>query len=128
MENLARKKFSNIHRNCDTVTKVVTKIKALLGDFLSHLWGGNHPTDNLKSDWLVSLSPNIPLANPQSKKKKPWEIRLNDKELEVWIRSLNSQTLFMDGASKGNLGVVGGQGFLHPRWHSGNYLLLGCWV
>ena len=36
---------------------------------------------------------------------------LDDKELEGWLRSLNSQTLFTNGASKGNPGVTGGVGF-----------------
>ena len=41
----------------------MSKIKALLGDYLSHLWGGEYPTDILESEWLVSLSPKTPLIN-----------------------------------------------------------------
>ena len=46
----------------------------------------------------------------------PWEIRKTHSKIMAWLQEWNSYALFFDGASKGNLGVVGAGGILlDPR-------------
>ena len=52
-------------------------------------------------------TPIIPIA-----KKAIWEIRLEENDLLMWRSSLKDNTLFFDGASKGNPGRAGGGGTL----------------
>ena len=49
-----------------------------------------------------------PTPMPLAHKRKPWEIRMEELELKIWLHSVNRRTLFTDGASKGNPGAAGG--------------------
>lgn len=47
-----------------------------------------------------------PIFNPN------WKLQMDDLELKTWRKGNRFFSLFFDGASKGNLGHAGGDGFL----------------
>ena len=51
--------------------------------------------------------------SPSSPKLAVWEIRKEPGEFMDWRKKLNRNSLFFDGASKGNPGEAGGGGVLH---------------
>ena len=105
--------------------QVASKVHGLLGDCLSQLWNDpcSIPPDN--DGWLNSLTPNLPLACPRLKEGNSWEIRMEENELNSWLRLLKTKSLSTDGASKGNPGLVRGAKFLSLWEDSWKPLSLG---
>jgi len=97
--------------------QVVTKIKSLLGDFLrfqpwQHL---NSPLQPLEEGWIISFNPGLLNSLPpslDSQQLAVWEIRKEPEDFRDWRKTLNRNSLFFDGALKGNPGEAGGGGVL----------------
>ena len=103
--------FNNVEHS---PLSIVAKAKALLIEAL-----GNH---SLKSDiplsveersWLGSLQIQDmkkmlarPIYNPA------WKIRMSEVEFQVWWRNQGKVVVFFNGASKGNLGILGAGGVI----------------
>ena len=110
--------------------QVVSKAKSLLGDTLK--FQGEHcfktSLQTSEEVWLSSLNPELMKTlpySPSSPKLAVWEIRKEPGEFRDWRKKLNMNSLFFDGASKGNPGEAGGGGVLHDP--EDNLLLKYSW-
>ena len=110
--------------------QVVSKAKSLLGDTLK-FQGEHYSKSTLQASeevWLSSLNLDLlktPLYSPKSPKLAMWEIRKEPGEFKDWRKKLNRNSLFFDGASKGNPGEAGGGGVLYDP--EDNLLLKYSW-
>jgi len=99
-----------------TPLQVVIKIKSLLGDFLRFQpWQQIHPPlEPLEDSWITSLNPGLlgKLPDLPPPQLASWELRKESEEFRNWRKGLNRNSLFFDGASKGNPGEAGGGGVL----------------
>lgn len=95
--------------------KVITKIKALLGETLDTNTAkkSGKALNREEERWLNSLVPSHKdCAAIANNVPSNWEIRLEEQEFIKWRSALNEHCLFFDGASKGNPGFAGGGGVL----------------
>jgi hypothetical protein len=70
-------KNSQIFRNqSSTPAHVSVKAKALLDDYLTHLWPNtlSQTYSSPKDEWLLSLAPDLKYAPPLSIPHKLWEV------------------------------------------------------
>ena len=95
--------------------RVATKFRVLLGEALEAKVNlRNASALDVDYDlWLKGLVPILKLNSPPIPHATAnWEISLGEQDFFKWRSTLGDHCLFFDGASKGNLGAVGGGGVL----------------
>ena len=98
-----------------TSTRVISKIKAMLGEALEANTSSRNEMslDQAEELWLKELVPNLKGRSiPPAIVHANWEIRLEELEFLKWRSALDEHFLFFDGASKGNPGVAGSGGVI----------------